>query len=166
MIPVVTALGDRIDQPLDNKSASQFLKEMGIEVNNRVTDANKHFDNSMTIDLVGTLDSGSLRRISVRGTVVEGVLMIARINDFDRLYFEPKGPTVFFIYEDRPGVLGQIGSALAAADINIEDVRNPHHLKVNESLVIMRINKPIAPALMDDISRNIRALSAFYYDFS
>jgi len=45
-------------------------------------------------------------------------------------------------------------------------VRNPHHLKVNESLVIMRINKPIAPALMGDISRNIRALSAFYYDFS
>ena len=139
---------------------------MGIEVTNRATDPSKHFENSLTIDLVGTLDSGSLRRISVRGTVVEGVLMLARINDFDRLYFEPKGPTVFFIYEDRPGVLGQIGSALAAADINIEDVRNPHHLKINESLVMMRINKPISPALMGDISRNIRALSAFYYDFS
>ena len=91
--------------------------------------------------------------------------MIARINDFDRLYFEPKGPTVFFIYEDRPGILGQIGSALAAADINIEDVRNPHHLKVNESLVIMRINKPIPAPVMDNISQKIRALSAFCYDF-
>jgi D-3-phosphoglycerate dehydrogenase / 2-oxoglutarate reductase len=165
MIPVVTALGDRIDQPLDNKSARRFLKEMGIEAANRATDPNKHFENSLTIDLVGTLDSGSLRRISVRGTVVEGTLMIARINDFDRLYFEPRGPTVFFIYEDRPGVLGQIGSALAAAGINIEDVRNPHHLKINESLVIMRINKPIPSPVMDDISRKIRALSAFCYDF-
>lgn len=166
MIPVVTALGEKVDQPMDNKSARQFLKEMGIEVDNRISDPNKHFENSITIDLVGTLDAGSLRRISVRGTIVEGSLMIARINDFDRLYFEPKGPTVFFIYEDRPGVLGQIGSALATANINIEDVRNPHHLKVNESLVIMRINKPAPPELMDTISRNIRALSAFYYDFS
>lgn len=166
MIPVVTALGAQIDQPLDDKAAKAFLKEMGIKVTNRATDANKHFENSLTIDLLGTLDSGSLRRVSVRGTVVEGVLMIARINDFDRLYFEPRGPTVFFIYEDRPGVLGQIGSALAAEDINIEDVRNPHHLKANESLAIMRINKPVAPELLEAISRKIQALSAFYYDFN
>jgi len=166
MIPIVTALGERIDQPLDIKSARRFLKEMGIAVTNRDTDPGKHFDASLTIDLVGTLNSGSLRRVSVRGTVVEGALMISRINDFDRLYFEPKGPTVFFIYEDRPGVLGQIGSALAAAGINIEDVRNPHHLKVNESLVIMRINQPAPDAVMNEISRSIRALSAFYYDFS
>ncbi|MBI2440895.1 MAG: hypothetical protein HYV35_05935 [Lentisphaerae bacterium] len=166
MIPVVTALGAQIDQPLDNKAAKAFLKEMGIKVANRVADPNKHFENSMTIDLVGTLDSGSLRQVSVRGTVVEGVLMIARINEFDRLYFEPRGPTVFFIYEDRPGVLGQIGSGLAAANINIEDVRNPHSLKVNESLAIMRLNKAVPPALMDTISQSIRALSAFYYDFS
>lgn len=166
MIPLITALSDRIDQPLDNKAARQLLKEMGVAVTNRPTDPNKHFENSMTIDLVGTLDAGSLRRISVRGTVVEGTLMIARINDFDRLYFAPNGPTLFFIYEDRPGVLGQIGSALAEAGINIEDVRNPHHPKVNESLVIMRINKPIPAPVMDNITRQIRALSAFCYDFS
>ncbi|MBI2440573.1 MAG: hypothetical protein HYV35_04295 [Lentisphaerae bacterium] len=166
MIPVVTALGAQIDQPLDDKAAKAFLKEMGIAAANQATDPGKRFENSMTIDLVGTLDSGSLRRVSVRGTVVEGVLMIARINDFDRLYFEPRGPTVFFIYEDRPGVLGQIGSGLAAANINIEDVRNPHSLKVNESLAIMRINKAVHPTLMDQISQSIRALSAFYYDFS
>ncbi len=165
MIPVVRALGEEIDQPLDNKAARRFLSDMGIDVTNRVTDPQKGFDNSMTIDLTGTLGAGALRKISVRGTVVEGSLMIARVNDFDKLYFEPKGPTVFFIYKDRPGILGQIGSALAGGNINIEDARNPHHAKLDQSLVIMKVNKPVPTSIMEEISAKIQALSAFYYDF-
>ncbi len=165
MIPVVTALSDKIDQPLDHKSARQYLKDMGIAVNNRQTDPHKKFDNSITIDLIASLDSGSLRRVSVRGTVAEGVLMIARINDFDKLYFEPKGPTVLFIYEDRPGVLGQIGVKLAQATINIEDVRNPHHAKTNQSLAIMKVNQPVPGKVLEEISRSIQAVAAFGYDF-
>lgn len=165
MIPIVRALGNLDDQPSDHKEALQHLKDMGIQVNNRPTDPGKGFESSMTIDLISSVDSDKLRRVSVRGTVAEGVLMISRINDFDKLYFEPKGPTVFFIYEDRPGVLGQIGSALAAADINIEDVRNPHHLKVNQSLVIMRVNKPVAEPLLNEIAARIKALASYYYDF-
>jgi D-3-phosphoglycerate dehydrogenase len=165
MIPIVTALGEKLERPTDCKLARQYLKDMGIEVVNREPDASKGFENSMTIDLIGTLDADNLRRVSIRGTVVEGVLMLSRINDFDKLYFEPRGPTVFFIYDDRPGVLGQIGVSLAGADINIEDVRNPHHMKVNQSLVIMRLNKPVPEAVMADISRRIKSLAAFYYDF-
>jgi D-3-phosphoglycerate dehydrogenase len=166
MIPIVSALGNLIDdRPNDHKEALRHLKEMGIGVNNRPTDPGKGFENSMTIDLTGSIDSDNLRRASVRGTVAEGILMISRINDFDKLYFEPKGPTVFFIYEDRPGVLGQIGSLLAGAGINIEDVRNPHHLKLNQSLVIMRLNQPVPDALMGEIAGKIKALASFYYDF-
>ena len=43
-------------------------------------------------------------RASVRGTVEEGNMLVARINDFDKLYFEPVGNWVVFTYEDRPGV--------------------------------------------------------------
>ncbi len=165
MIPIVTALGDKIERPSDYKMARQFLKDMGINVVNREPDPNKGFESSMTIDLIGTLDADTLRRVSIRGTVIEGVLMLSRINDFDKLYFEPRGPTIFFIYEDRPGVLGQIGVALAKVNINIEDVRNPHHTKLNQSLVIMRVNKPVPDAVMANISRHIKAMSSFYYDF-
>jgi D-3-phosphoglycerate dehydrogenase len=165
LIPIVTALGDKIERPVDCKMALQYLKDMGIDLINRETDPHKGYENSMTIDLIGTLDAGNLRRVSVRGTVVEGVLMLSRVNEFDKLYFEPRGPTVFFIYEDRPGVLGQIGLAMAAADINIEDVRNPHHNKLNQSLAMMRVNKPVPQNVMDDIRQRIKASAAFHYDF-
>ena len=163
--PVVTALSDKLDQPLDRKSAHKYLKNMGITYNNRKTDPRKKFNNSLTVDLIASLNSGNLRRISVRGTVAEGTLMVARINDFDQLYFEPRGPTLFFMYNDRPGVLGQIGIKLAQADINIEDTRNPHHAKSNESLAILRVNKAVPAEVLDEISNSIQALSAVYYDF-
>ncbi len=165
MIPIVTAMGRKPEQPMDYKSALTFLKAMGIDVINRSTDPKKKFGNSMTIDLTGTLGSDNLIHVSVRGTVVEGVLMLSRINEFERLYYEPKGHTVFFIYEDRPGVLGKIGAALGAVSINIEDVRNPHHTKENQSLGIMHVNKSVPENVMADIARDIKALSSFYYDF-
>jgi len=62
--------------------------------------------------------------------------MISRINDFDKLYFEPRGHTVFFQYKDRPGVVGRIGASLAEANINIEDIRHSHHVPSDQSLVL------------------------------
>jgi D-3-phosphoglycerate dehydrogenase len=100
--------------------------------------------------------------VSVRGTVVEGVLMVSRINEFDRLYFEPRGNAVLFLYEDRPGVLGTIGVALAESGINIEDMRNPHDPKTNHSLAIMKINKPASTEVIAEITEQIRALAAFH----
>ncbi len=163
MLPIVRALGANIEFQ-DFKAAQQYLKEMGLETVNRQTDPHKKYENSITIDLIGGKDP-EMRRVSVRGTITEGILMISRINDFDKLYFEPKGPTVFFIYDDRPGVLGQIGSTLASHNINIEDVRNPHHLKINQSLVIMRVNRPVADDIMKEISQKINAIASYYYDF-
>lgn len=166
MLSVVKGLNDQVETLPNSKAARQYLKAMGIEVAHAAPEDPKGLENSITVGLTGTRpDSDDLRRVSVRGTVVEGVIMISRINEFDRLYFEPKGPTAFFIYEDRPGVLAQIGAGLAAAGINIEDVRNPHHLRLNQSLGIMQVNQPVPPAVIETISRNIKALASFHYDF-
>lgn len=166
MIPVVRALCENVDPFINFNELKQYMKEMGIDVVNRQPDPNKAYDNSITIDITGNTESGQVRHASVRGTIAENTLMISRINDFDKLYFEPKGPTIFFLYEDRPGVLGLIGTALAEANINIEDVRNPHHPKVNQSLAMMRINKPVPLSLMNAISEHIRSLASYFYDFS
>lgn len=166
MIPVVRALCENVDPFINFSSLKQYMKEKGIDVVNRQPAPNKPYENSITIDITGSAESGEMRHASVRGTIVENTLMISRINDFDKLYFEPSGPTIFFLYEDRPGVLGLIGTAMASAGINIEDVRNPHHPKVNQSLAMMRINKPAPESLMNTISDNIQALASYFYDFS
>jgi D-3-phosphoglycerate dehydrogenase len=132
-----------------------------VEYLNRQVDEHKRFGNSITLELTTASESGVLKQISVRGTLTEGTEMVARINEFDKLYFAPAGYSVMFLYDDRPGVLGAIGNRLAKAGINIEDVRNPHDSKTNRSLAIMKINVRASDELVREISSEIKAVSAF-----
>ncbi len=161
IVPVVAGIFEDFEMSLDHGAALRRLEEMGIEYVNRKIDPRKGYGNSITVDLTGTVDADNMRHISVRGTVTEGILMVSRINEFDRLYFEPVGPTVFFMYDDRPGVIGAIGSKLAGRKINIEDMRNPHDKKTNHSLAILKINQMVPDDLMKEISKEIKALAAF-----
>lgn len=162
LIPMVAALSEDFDRSMDVGAARRFLQERGIDYVDRVTDGHKGFHNSMTIDLTVSVGDGTLKRHSVRGTVAEGNLMVARINDFDKLYFEPTGHIVLFTYKDRPGVIGRIGAALAEAGINIEDMRNPHDPKGERSVAILQVNQPVPPELVQKIAGSIEALAACY----
>ncbi len=165
LVQIVAALSDDFDRTLGYDAALDYLKEMGVEYFNRETDTAKGYGNSITVDVTTTVDAGLFQRISVRGTVAEGNMMISRINDFDKLYFEPIGTVVQFIYKDRPGVIGQIGRALADAGINIDDMRNPHDPSGVNSLALMRISGEVSCAVIDQIAKDIDAVHASCISF-
>ena len=165
IVPVVAALNKDFDRSSDAAAALQFLKNSGVEYNNRDTSERRGYRNSMTIDLTVSLGGGELRKCSVRGTVAEGRLMVSRIDDFDRLYFEPTGRCLFFTYRDRPGVLGAIGATLAAAGINIDDVRNPHDSRGLNSVAILKVSQPVPPAVFRAAAEKIQALAACVVEF-
>ncbi|MFC1498077.1 3-phosphoglycerate dehydrogenase family protein [Verrucomicrobiota bacterium] len=161
LVPIVAGIWNDFDRSMDFGAARKYLEEMGIEYVNRKLDPEKKYGSSITIDLTSAADSNNLKRTSIRGTVVEGIMMVSRINKFEKLYFEPVGHTAFFLYDDRPGVIGTIGMKFANAEINIEDMRNPHDRKTDHSLAIMQINKNVPDKLMREISSEINAISAF-----
>lgn len=164
LVPAVAGLWDEFERVMDAQAARHFLADRGIDYRNREIDRKKGFENSITIDLTGSVDASNLRQVSIRGTVAEKTLMIARIDEFEKLYFEPKGSTVFFQYKDRPGVVGIIGHRLAEAGINIEDVRHSHNTASDQSLAIMRVNKPVSEAVVRQIAQEIKAIRAFNMD--
>ncbi|MFA6272856.1 MAG: 3-phosphoglycerate dehydrogenase family protein, partial [Patescibacteria group bacterium] len=141
MVPIIAGIWEDFDRSMDPKAARAYIEGRGIEYINRKVDPGKGYEASITIDLTSQVDSDNLRQISIRGTVAEGNKMVSRINEFDKLYFEPAGDTVFFLYKDRPGVIGAIGAKLAGGKINIEDMRNPHDAKTNRSLAILKVNQ-------------------------
>jgi D-3-phosphoglycerate dehydrogenase len=165
LVPTVAGIAEEFDRSMDSKAAKQFLRDKGIDYVNREPDETKRYGESITLDLTYEVQENLLRQISVRGTIAEGVAMVSRINEFDRLYFESVGNAVFFLYDDRPGVIGAIGSRLAAAGVNIEDMRNPHDRKTNLSLAIMKVNQPVPEAVISDISHEIHARAAFSIRF-
>jgi D-3-phosphoglycerate dehydrogenase len=165
IVPVVAALWQDYDCSLDAKAAGKFLQGRGITYTGRKTDDRKGFANSITVDLVGHVDATTMKQVSVRGTVAEGTVMISRINDFDKLYFEPTGHVVCFQYKDRPGVVGHVGAALGEARLNIEDVRHSHHVPSDQSMAIFRVDKPADEALVAKVAGQIGAVMAFAATF-
>jgi D-3-phosphoglycerate dehydrogenase len=165
LVQIVAALSDDFDRTQGYDAALEYLQEMGVEYFNRETDTTKGYENSITVDVTTSVDAAHFQRISVRGTVTEGNMMISRINDFDKLYFEPAGFAALFIYKDRPGVIGQIGNALAEAGINIDDMRNPHDPSGENSLALMKINKELDGELVEKIAKQIEALHASCVNF-
>lgn len=154
--PIVAAVATDVKSVDDPKDAEEYLAGKGIAVRIRETDAGKQYGNSMTVDLVGGA-ADSLTQVSVRGTIAEGNLMVSRINDFDKLYFTPAGNSLIAIYEDRPGVLAKIAAAIAAAGINIEDIRCPHDLKGIMSIAVVKTNKPVPAATVERIRQEVGA---------
>ncbi len=160
ILSLLNGIWEDIDRSTDYNLALKWLADNGVKYTNREADTSKNYKNSMTIDLCSVNDRNEVRKISVRGTVGEGVKMIARIDEFDRLYWVPSGTALFFEYRDRPGVIGVIGNRLAAAGINIEDMRNPHDPASGKSLAIIAVNKPVSDDLMKSISEEIDAFVA------
>ena len=161
IVPVVSALWSDFTRSMDSKAAVKFIQSRGIDYQDRATDERKGFANSLTLDLTGSVDASNLRQVSVRGTVTEGTVMISRINQFDKLYFEPSGHVVCFQYHDRPGVVGHIGAALAEAKLNIEDVRHSHHPQTDQSMAICRLNESASAEVVQKIAKEIKAVMAF-----
>jgi D-3-phosphoglycerate dehydrogenase / 2-oxoglutarate reductase len=161
-VPTVAALATDFDRASDARAAVEYLKSKGIQYHAREPDETKGYGNSITIDLTAGVAAGPLRTASVRGTVTEGTLTVSRINDFHRLYFEPRGHLALFCYRDRPGVLGRIGSAIAQAGINIEDLRMARNSDGDQQMAILLVSQPIPEGLVAELGREIEATTAFY----
>lgn len=162
LMPMLAALSEEFDRSMDYAMALEYLKSMGVEYENRETDDSKGFASSITLDLTVARDAATLRQVSVRGTVAEGNIMVSRIDDFDKLYFDPRGRNVIFAYEDRPGVLGRIAASLAEGGINIDDVRNPHDSKGKNSIAILKVSQSAPSSLIAKIGEEIGAYVACY----
>ncbi|MDR2849001.1 MAG: hypothetical protein LBW77_00400 [Verrucomicrobiota bacterium] len=156
-VSILSGIWPDFDRYNDYKAAVKFLKDIGIELVNREADSEKGYGNAITLDIKVEQPDKALKSFSVRGTVTEGVQTVSRIDEFDRLYFEPAGATLFSLYDDRPGVIAAISRKLADAGINIEDMRNPHNAKTSRSLAIIKVNSRVSDALLADIKADIKA---------
>ncbi|MDE0839050.1 MAG: 3-phosphoglycerate dehydrogenase family protein [Kiritimatiellae bacterium] len=161
VVPIVAGISEDFKSSLDFRAAQKYMQDIGVDYANRDVDHSKSYVNSITVDMTTAPHLGTAKSVSVRGTITEGTMIVSRINEFDKLWYEPVGYSVYFLYDDRPGVFGTIGAKLASRGINIEDVRNPHDRKTNRSLAIMKTNTPAPDDLVAEIGAAIDAHAAF-----
>jgi D-3-phosphoglycerate dehydrogenase / 2-oxoglutarate reductase len=161
LVPAVVAGMSHNKGLIDSGTAEAYLEEKGIELKIREADDSKNYGDSITVDLIqGTQE---LKRVSVRGTLAEGNLIISRIAGFEKLYFEPSGHSVIFVYQDRPGVLAQITQTLASEGVNIDDIRSPHNAKGNESIAVLKVNKAVHTDVIEKVKAQLACEVGFHF---
>jgi D-3-phosphoglycerate dehydrogenase / 2-oxoglutarate reductase len=161
--PIAAGISSEFDPYMDNTEAANFFETRGIKVSEREVDDSKEYGDSMTIDLFQ--GDEVIRKVSIRGTLTEGNLMIARINAFEKLYLDVCGNNLFVEYGDQPGVLGKIAGILGENDINIVDIRAPQDLVKNRALATVKTNVPVPQELLSIISDAVGALNICTYNY-
>ncbi len=159
--PIVAGISSEFDIYQDASDAEAFLKGRGILFSDRDVDEGKNYGDSMTIDLYE--GSGTLRKVSVRGTIAENNLMLSRINKFDKMYLDPVGNTLFVEYADKPGVLGAIASILGRKNINIIDVRAPQSSDGSRAIAVFKTNALVPDETVAEIASEVGADHAFAF---
>ena len=158
LAPITAGICKTFDPYLGAKDALDFLKSRGIEMIDRAVDDEKHYGESVTIDLITNKDT-----VSVRGTITENRMMLSRINNYDKLYLELSGNNLFVEYKDATGIIGKIASILGANSINIIDIRAPQDLERSSSLAVIKTNVAVPADLIDRIREEVKAEKAFSF---
>ena len=159
LAPVTSGLCPEFDAFSGADEALKFLKGRGIDTVNREVDDSKHYGESITIDFLSGND-----RVSIRGTIAEGRLMVSRINSYDGIYLDPAGDTLFAEYDDAPGVLGRIAGILGAENINITDIRAPQDRESGRALAVIKTNMAVPAGVTAKIAEAVKAINVFTFD--
>jgi D-3-phosphoglycerate dehydrogenase len=122
-------------------------------------------DHRNLITIRGTLADGS--QVSVSGTLV-GINQrerLVEVNGFD-IDVEPTEHLAFFRYEDRPGMVGTLGSILGEAGVNIAGMQVARDAQGGQALVAISVDSAIPAETLAEIEGQIKAESVRAVDLT
>ena len=150
------ALARVVHEPVSFVNAAAIARERGIGVSERKSTASRDYVNLMT--LRADTDAGE---VAVAGTMVgrrDGERLV-QVFDFD-VDMAPARHMAFFLYEDRPGVIGAVGTLLGDAGINVAAMEVGRQEAGGQALMGLTLDSPIPAAVLADIERAIGAKRA------
>jgi D-3-phosphoglycerate dehydrogenase len=92
----------------------------------------------------------------IAGTVFDGVPRIVRLKDL-HVEFIPEGHILVLSYEDRPGMVGQIGSILGRNNVNIAAMHVGRRTKRGRAIVVLLLDEEVPPEVMEEVAKAVEA---------
>jgi D-3-phosphoglycerate dehydrogenase len=145
---------DGVDETVSYVNAPLLAEERGLAVR-LITDP-LSTDHRSLVTLRGTLTDGT--QISVSGTLI-GIHQrerLVEVNGYE-VDLEPAGHLVFVTYEDRPGMVGAVGSILGEANINIAGMQVSRETRGGLALVALRLDTALPAHVLDEIAAHMDA---------
>jgi len=142
----LTALLNRVvDQDVNMVNASLIAEQMGIVVEESKTTQGGAFSNVITLVIEG---EGKRRLVS--GTLFEGSPRIVRLRDYS-MDFTPEEHMLLLNYDDRPGIIGKIGTIMGQYNINIGSMNLGRREKKGEAMVLLSLDSAVPDNVLQEI---------------
>ncbi|GAA3175190.1 phosphoglycerate dehydrogenase [Blastococcus jejuensis] len=148
---------DVVEEQVTYVNAPLFAEQRGLEVE-LATDLDSP-DYRNLIAVHGAMADGT--RVTVSGTLFgkNQVPKLTEVDGFD-MDLDLSGYLLFFVYTDRPGVVGTVGAALGEAGINIAGAQVSRTTRGGEALMAVVVDSRVSPDLLADIATRIGAREA------
>jgi D-3-phosphoglycerate dehydrogenase len=102
-----------------------------------------------------TTQAGTGRKI-IAGTVFDGAPRIVRLRDL-HIEFIPEGYVLVLAYEDRPGMVGRIGSILGRHNVNIASMHVGRRTRRGRAIVVLLLDDDVPAEVMEEVSKSVEA---------
>jgi D-3-phosphoglycerate dehydrogenase len=143
-------------------NATQIAEARGVEVS-QTKEAESPNHRSL-VTLRGVYPNGDV--LTVSGTV-SGIAEVEKVVEVHGRSFDlrAEGVNLLLEYEDRPGVMGVVGTLLGKVGINIEAAQISQMSEGEDAVMILRVDRPVDPSVLESIGASVRATIIRTVDF-
>jgi len=142
-----------VHEPVTYVNAPLLAAERGIELSEMRTGQSRDWVNLVTLS-----GDGPMGPVSVAGTTVgpRDAERLVSVNGLE-LDMAPSEHMMFLFYEDRPGVIGRVGTILGAAGLNIASMQVGRRKQGGEALMALTVDAGIPAGVLDRVVDEIGA---------
>jgi len=151
-------LGPVCHEPVTYVNAPLLAAERGIEITESKTRHSRDW-----VNLIALSGEGSRGPVGVAGTTV-GPRDHERLVAINGIAVDvaPTRHMAFLFYEDRPGVIGRVGTLLGESGVNIASMQVGRRKQGGEALMALTVDAGIPAGVLDRVEREIGAHEATF----
>jgi D-3-phosphoglycerate dehydrogenase len=142
-----------VNEPVSFVNAPMLARERGLAVSEMRSTVSQNYVS--LISLRAETDDGP---VSVGGTLVgkKNNERVMQVWDFD-VEISPAEHMVFFVYQDRPGVIGRVGTILGDHGVNIATMEVGRKSEGGDALMGLTVDASVPSDVLEDVRREIGA---------
>ncbi|NWJ44611.1 MAG: phosphoglycerate dehydrogenase [Chloroflexi bacterium] len=141
---------EKSDEPLNLVNAGYVAERRGLEIIDSCTELEGQYS-GRTISLKVQSDGNGIAN-NFEGSVINGEPRIVRINGFP-LEVAPLGYLLVSRHNDRPGIIGKVGTMLGEHDINIASMDVGRRSRSGEAVMILSIDDQVPATVVESLSK-------------
>jgi D-3-phosphoglycerate dehydrogenase len=147
-------LGRSVNEPVSFVNAPLLARDRGLTVSEMRSTGSQDYVSQISL----RAQTESESEIEVGGTLLgkKNAERVIQVWDFE-VEIEPAPHMLFFVYEDRPGIIGKVGTILGEHGINIATMEVGRKAAGGDALMALTVDSPVPPDVLRVVAEAIDA---------